>query len=46
MKNQQLFLTIFNVSVLVCFTVLAVHFDKWWIVIFAYLLFMFEKTKD
>ena len=45
MKQQRLLLTILNVNALVCFTVLAVHFDKWWIVMFAY-LFMFTETKD
>lgn len=45
MNQQRLFLTIINVSALVCFTVLAIHFGKWWIVIFAY-LFMFTETKD
>lgn len=45
MNQQRLFLTILNVSALVCFTVLAVHFDKWWIVMFA-LLFMFKETKE
>ena len=45
MKHQKLFLAIVNVSALVCFTVLAIHFGKWWIVLFA-LLFMFVETKD
>lgn len=45
MKQQRLLLTILNVSALVCFTVLAIYFGRWWIVMFA-LLFMFTETKD
>lgn len=34
-----------NVVAIICFTILAVAFNKWWIVLFA-LLFLFEsKTK-
>ena len=34
---------IINITAIICFTVLAIHFDKWWIVLFSG-LFMFSQT--
>ena len=37
-------LTLFNNTIrLICFTVLAVVFEKWWIVLFAALFFSYSK---
>lgn len=33
---------IFNIIVLICFTALAIYFEKWWIVLFAYFL-LFQR---
>jgi len=27
-----------NIGTLACFTVLAIHFDKWWLILFSFLL--------
>ena len=35
---------LYNIFVLVCFTVLAILFNKWWIIFFAILFFSSEKT--
>lgn len=32
-----------NITAIICFTVLAIYFDKWWIVLFS-ALFMFNQT--
>ena len=34
---------IINITAIICFTVLAIHFEKWWIVLFS-ALFMFSQT--
>ena len=34
---------IYNIIVLVCFTVLAVVFNKWWVILFAFLFCAFPK---
>ena len=45
MKTKDfLICTIYNALVLVCFTVLAVVFKHWWIVLFSTLCFSFIKT--
>lgn len=37
-------ITIINSVVIICFTILAIHFQHWWIVLFA-LLFLHWKEK-
>lgn len=36
---------ILNAIVLICFTILAVHFEHWWIFLFALLFLFSEKGK-
>lgn len=35
-----------NIAVVVCFTVLAIHFGKWWIILFAYFFVSTLETKS
>ena len=37
---------LYNIAVIVCFTLLAIHFDHWWIVLFSLLLFAQYHSED
>ena len=39
-----MFAALINITAIICFTILAYVFKKWWIVLFA-LLFMFNSSK-
>ena len=43
--KQRIAMIIENSVIMVCFTVLAVVFSKWWIVFFSVLFFSYEKKK-
>jgi predicted secreted protein len=40
----MLFAALINITSIICFTYLAVYFDKWWIALFAS-LFMFSTRR-
>lgn len=40
------YLLIKNSVVIICFTLLAIHFDKWWIVLFSVLFITFVEIKN
>ena len=42
-KEKVMIAAIINITAIICFTVLAIHFDKWWIVLFS-AFFMFSQT--
>ena len=47
-NNDLIMLAVFlikNVIVVICLTILAVHFDKWWIILFSLLLSVGIKTR-
>ena len=46
MKTPYITVMIINVVAMLCWTVLAIHFDKWWIVLFAALCFSSFRTTD
>ena len=35
-----------NVGIMVCWTILAIHFDKWWIALFALMFLSSLKTEN
>gem|GEM_PF-6660011 len=43
--NTNLAIALINVTVIICFTILAVVFSKWWIVLFSFLC-MFYKGEE
>lgn len=45
MKTPYISVMIINVIVMLCWTALAIHFDKWWIALFAALCFSSLKTE-
>lgn len=40
-----LYLLLKNVASIACFTVLAIHFEKWWIALFALLFCSYIESK-
>ena len=44
-KYEPLFATIINCVSIITFAVLAIHFDKWWIVLFS-ALFLFTAKSE
>ena len=46
MKMSYISVAVINVIVMVCWTALAIHFDKWWIALFAVLCFSSLRTTD
>ena len=45
MKTPYIAVAIINVIIMVCWTALAIHFDKWWIALFAALCFSSLRTE-
>lgn len=37
-------IALINSIVIMCFTFLALSFDKWWLVLFAFIFFMSERS--
>lgn len=46
MKTPYISVMIINVIVMLCWTALAIHFNKWWIALFAALCFASLRTTD
>lgn len=49
MKDEiklYLILTLKNISILICFTILAIVFKKWWVVLFSALFYSSIKLKE
>ena len=42
----MLFAALINIISIICFTHLAIHFDKWWISLFASLFMFSLRNKD
>lgn len=45
-KELNLLVTIRNLISLICFTILAIVFNKWWIVFFALIFFSYVDRED
>ena len=44
---MEILALLINIISIICFTVLAIHFEKWWIVLFAYFfIFSVRITKE
>lgn len=41
--NNKIALLIVNTIIIICFTILAIVFNKWWIILFSALFLYYEK---
>lgn len=37
-------IALINSIIIICFTLLALSFDRWWVVLFAFVFFMSERS--
>lgn len=44
--NEYKWLILKNIIVIICFTILAIVFDKWWIVLFSALFYTSITSKE
>lgn len=44
-SNVELYVAVRNCITLICFTLLAIHFEKWWIVFCSALFWCYVTTK-
>ena len=42
----KLIAVLVNIVSIICFTILAIHFEKWWIVLFAYFFIFSVRVRE